>query len=193
MMNVIHNFQKSVQEYDQFDHRNNEWIEKVKKILDCSSFYQVGIGKYGIVFSSNNYNYVLKIFMKDSAYLKWIKFCMDNKNNPYVPKIRGKVLKLTNFIYAIRLEKLTPTVAITEPFREEYYNWQNDNSYRSGDKDIDAILDHFTKNKKLLDLHNENVMMRGKQMVIIDPYYNWFDKGSKSYTIDPDDIDMSVF
>lgn len=175
------------------DTRDTSWMYTVGGLMQSRGFATLGSGKYGSVFGHSKYPYVVKVFMKDSAYLRWIKFAMDNKNNPYVPKIRGKVLKITPMIYAIRLEKLTPGT-FTGPFAKAYMNWQNDPSYQSDDKNIQDILDYFSKNKKLLDLHGENIMMRGDQLVVIDPFYNWFNKhNAMDYTIGPDDFDKTVF
>lgn len=74
-----------------------------------------------------------------------MKFCMDNTRNPYLPKIRGKVVKITPIIYAIRLEKLTPG-SFTGDFADAYFKWQKDSDYKSEDSNIQDILDHFAKN-----------------------------------------------
>lgn len=184
---------KDISYVDSVDTRDNSWMRTVGSVFKDKGFDLLGSGNYGSVFGHKKYPYVLKIFMKDSAYLRWIKFAMDNKNNPYVPKIRGKVVKITPMIYAIRLEKLTPG-SFSGPFAEAYRQWQSDPNYVSDDKNIQDILDYFQKNKKLLDLHSDNVMMRGNQMVVIDPFYNWFNKHNvMDYTIGTDDFDKSVF
>jgi len=163
-------------------------------VMAAYGFEKLGAGKYASVFGNKRYPYVIKVFMKDSAYLRWISFCLKNRNNKYVPKIRGKVVKLTPLVYAIRLEKLEPTILSGE-FAQHYNQWMGDSNFVSDDKDIQDILDHFDKNRKLLDLHSENVMQRKNgQLVVIDPYYNWFNKHKKmDYTIDPHEVDTSVF
>jgi hypothetical protein len=132
--------------------------------------------------------------MKDAAYQRWLDFALKNKNNPYVPKIRGKVVKITDVIYAIRMEKLTPYTSNSDPFMSEYSEWKKNKNYKSNDSNIQSVLDHFAKNKSLLDLHGENMMMRNKQLVIIDPYYNWFGKKEPGkYMIDPNEINKDLF
>jgi len=175
------------------DSRNDKWTGSITDVMKAYDFKKLGSGKYGSVYGNAKYPYVIKVFMKDSAYIRWIKFCMSNQDNKYIPKIKGKVIKLTPFVYAIRLEKLTPT-SMSGPFNSAYSKWMADSSYRDSDSDINDILDNFTENKKLLDLHSENVMARGKQLVVIDPYYNWFNKHkSMDFTIDPNELDISVF
>jgi len=160
-----------------------------------NGFKRVGSGKYASVFLHSKYPYALKIFMKDSAYLRWIDFAKKNQKNPFVPKIRGKVVKITPVIYAIRLEKLDRySYGGGKKFMSEYARWAKDKNYKSSDPDIQAVLEEFAKNKSLLDLHGENMMMRGNQLVIIDPYYNWFGrKEPGKYMIDPDDIPSHLF
>ncbi len=41
-----------------------------------------------------------------------------------------------------------------------------------------------------MDLHNENVMLRGTQPVVIDPFYNWYNIDLGKYTIDPEEVDL---
>jgi len=160
-------------------------------------FKLLGTGKYAHVYGKKGYKYVIKVFMKDSAYMRWVKFSLDNKKNPYTPVIRGKVVKITPMFYAIRLENLTPyrPGSSTKYFNGEYSKFRANSSYRpENDPDLSAVFDHFAKNKRLLDLHGENMMMRGNQVVVVDPYYNWFNKHNPmDYTIDPDDIDKSIF
>ncbi len=197
----IDKFKKSVSDIKTVDTRAS-WNNDLHKLMEKHGFKLLGSGKYASVFGNPKYQYVLKVFMKDSAYLKWVSFVQANKENPYVPKIRGKVLKITPIIYAIRLEKLSPysempslSPKTTGPqFMRDYRKWQDDKNFKSSDKNIQDILDHFTINKALLDLHSENMMMRGDQLVIVDPYYNFFNKSKKmDYTIDTDDIDPGLF
>lgn len=189
----VDQFRKDAADLKSVDTRDNSWRINLDEYMSKYGFRTLGSGKYASVYGNESYPYVLKVFQKDSAYLRWIKFSLANKNNPYVPKIKGKVVKITPLVYAIRLEKLSPTFMSGE-FADEYQQWMRDNSHRAQDPNIQEILDFFANNKNLLDLHSENVMKRGNQLVIIDPFYNWFGKYEPGkYTIDPDDVDPSVF
>lgn len=189
----IEYFRSQVVSYNEIDHRNSDWKCDLNDLFLNYGFKNLGNGKYGSVYGNSKYQYVLKIFMKDSAYLKWISFSLKNQDNPYVPKIRGKVVKITPLFYAIRLEKLTPTVELTKSFDREYSKWSCDNSYQTEDINLNKILKYFENHRKLLDIHSGNVMMRNDQPVITDPFYNWFDKKTKTYTMDPNNIDDCVF
>lgn len=176
------------------DSRNGGWTTGVARILKPYGFHRVGSGKYGSVFVNPDYPYALKIFMKDSAYLRWIVFAKKNSSNPYVPQVRGKVVKITPVIYAIRIEKLSPVKhsAVNE-FMAAYSAWKR-NGVAPRDPALAAVFEDFKKNEKLLDIHGENLMMRGNQLVVIDPYYNFYNKHvANDYTISPDDVDSSLF
>ena len=186
---------KNLKSVTSVDTRNDKWMVSLPDLFGNYGFKKVGSGKYASVFINPKYKYAVKVFMKDAAYLRWIDFAIKNQKNPYVPKIRGKVVKITPLVYAIRLEKLTSySYAGGGDFMKAYSKWKNDPSYKSGDSNIDDVLAHFEKNKRLLDIHGENLMMRGKQVVVIDPYYNWFGKKAPGeYMIDPNEVNNSLF
>jgi len=189
----VDQFKKQVSDIKSVDTRNQSWHSSLSSLMSKHGFTRVGSGKYASVFKNTQYKYVVKVFMKDAAYFKWLEFVLKNRNNPYVPKIKGKVIKITPMFYAIRMEPLAPYKGSSE-FMTHYSKWSRDPSYKSGDKDIDDILQYFKKYKGLLDLHGENVMLRGNQLVVIDPFYNWFGKHKPGeYTIDPDDVDPNIF
>lgn len=171
----IEKFKKATSHIKSVDSRETEWAMDATTLMKNYGFKTVGAGKYGSVFENPSYPYVIKVFMKDTAYLKWLNFAKEHPNNPYVPKIRGKVVRLGDKFMAVRLEKLTGSA---DPMF--IYDLED-----KGDKDAIAILDFFDKHSNLLDLHAGNMMMRGKTPVIIDPFYNFY-RGGK-FSIDPDD------
>lgn len=170
-------------DYPDVDTRRNVfWQGEIGNLFAKEGFKKLGSGKYSTVFSHPKFNYIVKVFMKDAAFLKWYKFCMTNPDNKYVPKFRGKIVKITDNFFALRMERLSSN------------SLDFDMDFLSGlaqvDNDAKQVYDFLMKHKNLLDMHGENVMMRGKQAVIIDPFYNWFDPSSKKYTIDPNDFDL---
>lgn len=186
-------FKSDVKGVSAVDSRDSSWNSTLPEYMRKYGFKILGSGKYASVFGNDKYSYALKVFMKDSAYLRWMKFCLENKSNPFVPKFRGKVVKISPIIFAIRIEKLEKYNS-AGPFLKEYNAWKlQPKTYKSSNPDIQEIFDEFGKNLKLLDLHNDNMMMRGSQEVVIDPYYNWFNPSEKKFTIDPNEVDKSVF
>lgn len=185
----ITKFKGATSHLTKFDTRDEfqGWRGTADELMAKHGFFYNGSGKSAAVYSNPSYPYVIKLFMRDAPYLKWLHFCANNQNNRYVPKIRGKVLKVGSLFMAVRLEKL--------------YQYQPKGGYAyasdvieeaamNGDKDAQAVYSFFDANAKLLDLHNGNFMYRHKpvmdQVVCIDPFYNWFKGGQ--YTMDPDDI-----
>lgn len=177
------------------DTRDQSWSNTLPGAFAKYGFKLLGQGKYASVFGSSTYPFVIKVFMKDAAFLRWVRFAMDNQKNPYVPSIRGKVIKITNLFFAIRIEKLTPFNSSGNTFMNEYREWKrNPKEFVTADKAMKRVFDFFATNKDLMDLHSDNVMMSGKQPVVIDPFYNWFGKKTPGqYTIDPDVLDKTVF
>lgn len=187
-------FRSKVKNIKQVDTRNSSWQITLPELFREYGFKELGSGKYGVVFENPKYPYIIKVFMKDAAYERWISFCLKNQSNPYIPKIRGKVIKINDMFRAIRIEKLKFGNFYETDFYVDFQEFLRDNSYLPIDVNRKQIFEHFKKNKNLLDLHGENVMFRGKQLVIIDPYYNWFNKHkAMDYTIDPNEIDQSIF
>lgn len=179
----IEQFKKQVSHLSNVDSRDVEWQFTLPELMSKFGFNNVGSGKFGTVFINPNYPYVVKIFMRDTAYLKWLDFCKRNQGNKFVPKIKGKVVKVGNLFMAVRLEKLRPAdLPFDLPADAEIYKAAD-----AGDRDALAVVHFLEANDRLLDMHGQNVMRRSNgQLVVIDPFYNWY-RGGK-FTIDPDDV-----
>lgn len=175
-------FKKSVSHIKTVDARSQSWQGNLPALFDIFGFKQTGAGKYGTVFIHPRYPYVVKVFMRDTAYLKWLEFCKHNQSNKFVPKIKGKVIKIGNVFMAVRLEKLTPVTHQPTDYPSSILYDAAD----AGDEDAIKVADFFDMNAKLLDLHWGNVMMRGKQYVFVDPFYLWYKNGT--FVMDPDDL-----
>ena len=159
-------------------------------------FRFAGEGASAHVFIHDSYPYALKIFNKDNAYVSWFNFCRENQDNPFVPKIRGKVLKIKNGVYACRVEKLdnwnfskislndASKIFLDALKKGVFVHRRTDeidfSKYIGLDKNLDKVLKFFYKtlsmpvndfrNDVVLDLHHNNFMLRGNQIVIIDPF-----------------------
>ena len=77
---------------------------------------------------------------------------------------------------AVRLEKLEDG---GNP--DQIYNMA-----QRGDNNAIQVVEFLNKYQKLLDMHSGNVMMRGDQLVITDPLYNFYKDGN--FIMDPNDI-----
>lgn len=172
----IGKFRQAVSSITSVDDTQTSWKGTVVQFMELFGFRPLGDGRYGYVFGNPKYPYVIKVFMRDTAYLKWLDWAKRHQDNPYVPKIRGKVIKIGNLFMAVRLEKLSPGGTANELYDRD----------EAGDPHATQVVDFLEANNKLLDLHDGNVMLRGKQLVIVDPFFNYIRGGM--FSIDPDDL-----
>ena len=160
------------------------WRDVVNEFMNKHGFKNVGSGVYASVFVSDNYPFALKVFKKESGYITWLKFCKANQNNPFIPKIRGNLVKIHDKIYAVRMEILKPIKLREMPeliignelnslFYKHYLTQKSKIKHLepTGNKHIDSIVDVFRQNVGMIDMHTDNMMKRDDdQIVIIDPF-----------------------
>lgn len=143
-------------------------------------------GSYGIIFHHPNFKYIIKIgevignIVSKDPYLSFIKkarLC----NSHWFPVFHDIIIidpVDRQKFFVVVMERLAPmtrhTRVMYEAFCEQVYKW-NDESLRHHRH---FYSDEFHKVALVLtklfrkfdeDLHDENVMFRGKQLVIIDP------------------------
>ena len=192
----LRTFKNSVSSFKNVDSRDTSWQGTLPELFSKYGFINVGDGKYGTVFVHTRYSYAVKVFMKDTAYLKFVQFCMKNQSNPFLPKIRGKVVKINNNFMAIRIEKLQEfsysdrackefhdMCRDPEDFLDGYFNFI---TIHNDDKNAQSICKFLVDNKKLVDIHYGNIMRRNNHPVLTDPLYNWLKSGE--FTMDPNDL-----
>jgi hypothetical protein len=143
---------------------------------------RIGAGSFARVFEHPKYPLVLKIFTsKDKCYIKFLKYIQQNSTNPYLPKIRGKILKLNRDFYAVRLEKLEPVDKrvwdnqydpMFYDFAELNFNYEKIKARYPKYKELWKTMVDIKKDTNCnLDIHSGNFMMRGNQIVLIDPVW----------------------
>lgn len=180
-----------------------EEIENAEPLLTRAGYqdlqHSVGHtrGTFARVYSKPDKNYVVKVFQQeDYAYRRYLNL-ITSVRNPHFPVLRGKPMRVSNFIYGVRLELL-------QPFMMAYNHERlTMDQYLKGLQDLERYDDHpssieYSKNqvakataelrpemkqaldlifqhciqgqpKTIVDLHPHNVMMRGDTIVIIDP------------------------
>lgn len=173
---------------------SSEWGFKLSMWMGDKGFKKIGMGAYAHVFTHPNLNYVLKVYI-DKAYEEWVKICQTTlRGNPNIPVFRGKPFKVGPFTI-IRMEKLTPFKGLA--FEQDNYRLIDQVVRYSKNKPLDTILNNknlfddeerafITEPTRLAvvkaiinflkkhpefksDLHQANFMIRGDQLVIIDP------------------------
>lgn len=159
-------------------------FQTFSKYLKKKGFKELGQGSFGATYTHPSYPWVFKLFYNDPSYFKFFEFVRANQGNPYLPKIKGKYIKITNGVYVVRLEKLdrmTPNNPKHRMFADaidDIYSPATIKNRAIRIKKVDPLLyDTLLKIAKVrgegeqLDLHSGNYMFRGDTGVIIDPIY----------------------
>ena len=188
----------------QYDWWHGDGTIVLKELLKPYGFTPAGEGMYGSVFVHNSYPYALKAFVADdTGFLRWYKFCKANQDNPFVPKIRGSLIKLSPQHYGIRIEKLIKYIGNSNKLNTLQTTVADDlsfgkgqlirrlNDYRDGinsksprrnpaeNKFVRDIYEFFITSGGRLDVHFSNVMIRpsNNHLVITDP----LTRGAETY------------
>jgi hypothetical protein len=163
-----------------------EKMGTVTQQLEKLGWHPIGSGYYAQVFENPSKPYVLKIFVNDDFYLKYLRIIKANKNNPHVPRIFGNPVKITPTVSAVRLEKLIPLTGDTDPIFKKYVDPslppELDYAFDIEDENQKFAKKYHPELVKLMkvinraagmggdnDLNYHNVMRRGDTLVITDP------------------------
>lgn len=153
--------------------------------LKKKGFKELGQGSFGATYTHKNYPWVFKLFYNDPSYFKFFEFVRANQGNPYLPKIKGKYIKIANGVYMVRIEKLEPYKWHNEKQKEiakaieDIYKPAQIKKRAARIKQVSPLL--YTTLEKIskivgkgdqLDLHSGNFMFRGDTVVITDPIYS---------------------
>lgn len=218
-------------------HLYDKSLDAVEKEFTKGSVYKrLGQGATATAFAQGD-EYVYKFWLQDTAYEKYVEYCLDNQDNPHIPIFYSDIKNLHSFftrvenfpdkIRYIKMERLKPINgktpwpgigksrsksiyfadyvwfnSIEGIFRElnsMIFQYQKDNSILSKHDFNEMILTSVNENKgsatstaleemyevyKIMwdlskkvfrgkpgsDYHSGNIMMRGKTIVINDPY-----------------------
>ena len=157
-------------------------LKGVVELMKQNGWDTLGWGSFAYVFGNNSKPYVIKIFVNDDAYAGFVKYTMKNQNNPFLPKIRGKLIRFSDHVRGVRLERLKPVVDSNQ--LKKYLPKEDGEVIPSEYMFDDEYLPYIEKKHPQLaqiyhdltamgydgwDLREANLMLRGKQLVIIDP------------------------
>jgi hypothetical protein len=167
------------------------------KLLQNAGYKKLGTGSYANVYAKEGDPWVLKLFENsDDPYVRFVEIVKKNPN-PFFPKFKGKIINITPHYSAIRIERLSEV----EHYSTEYtelagyldYACYGDiwgmkpsetqlNIMKTGMKELESknpgitnAVDILAANMKPYrsDLHDNNLMKRGNQLVITDPFMHW--------------------
>jgi hypothetical protein len=172
--------------------RLNDRFNKLELELINQGWKRLGKGSYGLVYEHPSFPYIFKIFYDDPDYFKYFNWARQRQNNPHVPKIKGKYIKINNKTYAVRMEKLEPLSSFNSVLKQyidpelQSKSRLDISNYDDIDKlslysnlkflkenfpDLYDIIHYVTANFPLMsqDLHGGNIMLRDDTIVITDP------------------------
>lgn len=168
----------------------DEYVDQYKSM----GAKEIGSGSSAEVLQMRNGD-VVKIFaaINDPAMVRALSFMLDNQRNVFVPKIR-KVMKVwatdeERWMVAIFMEALKPVGgkfkddidlllhsdhSIDDLFWQDLFDIISKNS-PNNQKDLKVLIsflkDHMKKYRQMQDFSSQNWMMRGNQLVLIDPFW----------------------
>lgn len=145
-------------------------------------------GMYGAVFDHPSFGgrYVLKVF-SDPFYEQFLTWAA-TQNSPHLPKIVGKVMKIGSgsmvrierldtmserFWTRCGLEEVCTEIVEFEPLTAKGWGDVENLANARGLSALFPILKTVSVNKpsgSILDFHDGNFMLRGKTIVLTDPY-----------------------
>lgn len=167
---------------------------EAQAILEKAGYEKYGSGWYAMVYAKPNADHVLKLFsVRDRSYPEFVNMTIQNSNTHF-PKFKGKMMKVTNEYYAIRMEMLTRFGEADEPILKKIKNYiygyatygrsysdnirgqevineidQVEEMQPGIKKACELIADLIANGNVGLDLHHGNLMMRGNTIVFTDP------------------------
>lgn len=123
------------------------WTRFVNELYNKYKIRCIGKGKFGQVFWKGGWNYVVKVFDNDCAYLDYVDFCINNPN-PHYPKFVKKPLHMHQFHMRPHNSQKTMQVLKIEMLETLHDSWYGTNLHDLYDlycgeiKSIELMSDH---------------------------------------------------
>lgn len=163
-------------------------------VLRQAGYKKLGTGAFAEVYGKKGSEHVLKLFTsRDKAYMEFVKLVIANPNSHF-PRFKGNFIRVTDTYYAIRMEWLQPvpdnkeTEYVGDILSDYIRIQQNKPKHRlmrtveeinNAMREMEKTQPGISKACKLIangispgrviDIHNENYMMRDSVLVITDP------------------------
>ena len=165
------------------------FLYEYKEFLDDCGIKRIGSGGFCTAYQHPTHkNIVVKVWDSDDyGYKSWLEFCLKNQDNPLVPKIyhtsEHGYFNITMVEKLYKLEEVDRYNCDWNKHLTPHFDFKPERKFCNV-RALSAKHDHSKKILKFLkkcvksegtdlDLHDENVMWRGKgknrQLVITDP------------------------
>ena len=161
-------------------------MEKLTDYLETQGFKHIGQGSFSEIYLKPGYPWMFKLWSHDPAYLWWITWAAKHQDNPNVPRVKGLPVKIAPETYVVRLEKLrglvpregnlskgydrlaylVDRIESVDDLSKEDLQWIR--SEYPGVYDILRVIQRAGSDF-VVDLHGDNIMLRGQTPVITDP------------------------
>jgi len=140
--------------------------EAYADFLIRKGYDEIGSGCYGVVVSKPGVKHVIKICdtYDNSGYLAFLRFAVRNQGNRFFPRIYS-IEHFGDSFFVVKMEKLRPQKKIHE--RWELLELLG--SSRTKDARVALRVMNTLFWEHCPDIHCDNIMSRGRQLVIIDP------------------------
>lgn len=178
----------------------NSTIQQYLVRLQQSHKLEIKNGKFAIVLVPEDKPFVYKLWTKDPAFDYWLDLCKKNQTLYFIPKFIGRIKKIANvfvrrssaedYIKVAQMEKLTPLPdKYNDAFPDirkymslpctredkldeimDYLERNFEDSFCKWVSDIRVFLQKHPQSLYVRDIHSGNVMMRGEDFVLVDPY-----------------------
>lgn len=164
----------------------NHFTNLLRERFKITNLDLLGDGCFAYVYQHPWYtNRVIKVALNSSCYCDYICWCSRNQDNPYVPKLDSiEIFDITTSTYynhavIVVMEKLQPIMRsghlkdlmnyITNVDNHQPKRILTHRNFKKIKKVKDFIRDKNFFSPCAIDLHSENIMRRGSQLVITDP------------------------
>ena len=161
-------------------------MEKLTDYLETQGFKHIGQGSFSEIYLKQGYPWMFKLWSHDPAYLWWITWAAKHQDNPNVPRVKGLPMRIAKDTYVVRLEKLrglvrrdgnlskgydrlaylVDRIESVDDLSKEDLQWIR--SEYPGVYDILRVIQRAGSDF-VVDLHGDNIMLRGQTPVITDP------------------------
>ena len=155
-------------------------MEKLTDYLETQGFKHIGQGSFSEIYIKQGYPWMFKLWSHDQAYLWYITWAAKNQDIPNVPRVKGLPVKIAKDTYVVRLEKLRArssydhkqlatllhSIESLDDLSKEDVQWLR--SEYPGIYEILRVIQRAGTDF-VLDLHSDNIMMRGQTPVLADP------------------------
>lgn len=159
-----------------------ETLTQLEAYMAKLGFKVIGGGEFSLVFENPKLSQVVKVY-NDECYDRFIAFCKAHPENPCLPRFHGNGVRLNGRARMIRIERLTPAsneeqrskgiftlkrIADNKKPHDDMEQWDMSPKQQLFLDTLQTL--HAQKGNCWVDLNPGNVMKRGNQFVIVDPY-----------------------